>query len=1004
MALQKTPVQVNFGQGIDTKTDPAQVDMQKFLVLQNAVFNNGALAKRNGFPLLTTLPDSANTTLTTHRDNLIATGTSLLAYSEDTDQWLTQGTVQPVSLEVSATVRTAVSQTVVDSVTSDTGLTCTAYIENSVLYYQISDTSTGQLVLGRTAVGSTAVTGRTFLLSNYFIVTYMQTVAATPTLLAIAIPLQNPTAPNAPITVSTNVAAISTGYDGIVAADRLYLAWGGSATTMKVAYVTGALQVSTEASYATTTADLVSVTADTTSGTPVIWITAYDTGATDGYIFARDATLAQSIVPKTKIIDTEVVNHVTSTAKNGTATVTYQVTNTVTALGSVRYDTLKKVTCTSAAVVGTPAAVLRGAGLASKAFLDSDGNQYMLAAYGYASESYQPSYFLINDSGDVLMRLAYSNGAGYATTQLLPSASINDGVYSISYLFRTLVSSVNKTTGATTSAGIYAQTGVNLASFSINSSGQYSAEVADSLHLTGGQVWQYDGVTPVELGFHVWPEYLTTTTASTGGLMIPQTYNYVFCYEWTDGTGKLHRSAPSIPKTQIVGAGTNTNKVTITVPTLHLTAKTGDNKVRIVGYRWSTAQQSYYQFTSQTSPTINDTSVDSVDIVDTQADTSIVGNNLLYTTGGILENIAAPATAAFTLFKNRLFALDAEQRNTLWYSKQVLQTTPVEFTDLQTIFVAPSTGTQGSSGVVTALSSIDDKLIIFKSSSLYYVTGSGPDAAGGNNDFSEPTFITSAVGCTNPASIAVMPLGVMFQSNKGIWLLGRDLSTQYIGADVEAFTTTGTVQSAVSVPGTNEIRFTLDTGAVLMYDYYYKQWATFDGIPSISSTLYQGKHTLLNNRGQVQKQDSSYVDITGPVLLKAQTAWMKLVGLQGYQRAYFLYILGTYTSPHRLSVDVAYDYDSSAVQTAMLRPLNVADTFGSDPLWGSSSPYGGGGNTEQYRLFFDRQRCMSVQVTINEIYNTDDGINGQGLTLSSLNFVIGAKRAYPTVAANQSGS
>ena len=1001
MALQKTPVQINFGQGIDTKTDPAQVDMQKFLVLENAAFNQGALAKRKGFGLLTTLPNTTSTTLTTLNDNLVATGTDLLAYSEDTDDWLSRGTIQPVDLQVSATVRTAVSQTVVDSVTSSAGLTCTAYLEGGVLYYQISDTSTGQLILGRTAVGSTAVAGRTFILGNYFVVTYMRTVAATPTLLAITIPLTTPTLPNSAMTVSTNVAAITTGYDGVVASDRLYLAWGGSAGAFKCAFVSSNLLVSTEASYAGTVADLVSVTADVAGSTPVIWLTTYDATATDGFVYARDYTLAAAIVAKTQVITGETVTTLTSTAKNGTATVTYQVTASV---GSSRFDTLKQVTCTEAASVGATTVLLRGLGLASKAFLDSSGTGYVLAAYGYSNESLQPSYFLINYSGVVLLRLAYSNGAGYASTQLLPSVSSNDDTFSISYLFKTLVSSINKATGAAASAGIYAQTGVNLAAFSINASGQYSTEIADSLHLTGGQVWQYDGIKPVELGFHVWPEYLSTSTATTGGNLIAQTYNYAFCYEWTDGTGKLHRSAPSVPQAQIVPGGTTTNKNTIVVPTLNLTAKTGDNKVRIVGYRWSTAQQSFYQFTSQTSPTLNDTTVSSVTIEDTLADTSIVGNNLLYTTGGILENIAAPATSGFTLYKNRLFALNSEQRNTIWYSKQVLQTTPVEFTDLQTIFVAPSTGAQGSSGIVTALSALDDKLIIFKNSSMYYMTGSGPDATGANNDFSDPVFITSAVGCTVPSSICVMALGIMFQSDKGIWLLGRDLSTQFIGADVESYTNSGVVQSALGVPGTNEIRFTLSDGTVLMYDYYYKQWCTFTGVSSISSTLYQGSHTLLNARGQVQKQNDAYLDITKPVLMRAQTAWIKLVGLQGYQRAYFLYLLGTYSSPHRLSVDVAYDYDSATVQSANLRPLNSADTYGSDTLWGSSSPWGNGGNTEQYRVFFDRQRCQSVQITINETFNSADGVASSGLSLTSLNFVIGAKKGYPTVAANQSGS
>ena len=91
----------------------------------------------------------------------------------------------------------------------------------------------------------------------------------------------------------------------------------------------------------------------------------------------------------------------------------------------------------------------------------------------------------------------------------------------------------------------------------------------------------------------------------------------------------------------------------------------------------------------------------------------------------------------------------------------------------------------------------------------------------------------------------------MFQSDKGIWLLGRDLSTSYIGAPVQSLTLNATVLSALNIPATNQVRFTLDSGITLMYDYYYSQWGTFTGVPGISSTLYQSLHTYINSFGQV---------------------------------------------------------------------------------------------------------------------------------------------------------
>jgi hypothetical protein len=89
-----------------------------------------------------------------------------------------------------------------------------------------------------------------------------------------------------------------------------------------------------------------------------------------------------------------------------------------------------------------------------------------------------------------------------------------------------------------------------------------------------------------------------------------------------------------------------------------------------------------------------------------------------------------------------------------------------------------------------------------------------------------PFKCTTTVGCANPNSIAIIPQGIVCQSNKGIWLLGRDLSTSYIGAAVEEYTTSNVVLSAQTVPGTNQVKFVMNSGVVLMYDYYYNQWGT----------------------------------------------------------------------------------------------------------------------------------------------------------------------------------
>jgi hypothetical protein len=537
--------------------------------------------------------------------------------------------------------------------------------------------------------------------------------------------------------------------------------------------------------------------------------------------------------------------------------------------------------------------------------------------------------------------------------------------------------------------------------FQINSINQHSSEIAGALHLTGGQLWEYDSVKPVEHGFQVWPEEVQVNTTTGAGNITAGNYFYQFTYEWTDAQGNLHRSSPSIPISIVTTTTSSTN--TLYVPTLRLTYKIAPNPVRIVGYRWSAAQQVYYQFTSLTSPIINDTTVDYVVITDTLADSAILGNNIIYTTGGVVENIAAPASIASALYKNRLFLIDAEDQNLLWFSKQVIENTPVEMSDLFTIYVAPTTGSQGSTGPMTALSALDDKLIIFKKDAIYYVTGNGPDNTGANNDFSDPIYVTSSVGCANPDSIVLMPNGLMFQSDKGIWLLGRDLSTNYIGAPVEQYNSS-LVQSAQAIPGTNQVRFILDSGITLMYDYFFAQWGTFTNLNAISATLYQGLHTYLNKFGQIyQEADGTYVDGSVPVLMSLTTSWLNMVGLRGYERFYFMFLLGTYYTPFKLNMQLSYDYDSNNKHSVVVSPDNYSPAWGSDALWGSSTLWGGPGNVFQARVFPQTQKCQTFQITINEIYDSTLGVSpGQGLSLSGMNIVIGLKKGYSTQKASRS--
>jgi hypothetical protein len=1011
----KQPIPINFAQGLDTKSDPKQIPIGKFFDLQNSIFTKaGLLQKRNGFGSFTPLPTTGHSYLTTFNGNLTAIGDNLAAYNEGSAAWVQKGSIQPVSLDTLPLVRNNLNQAQADSAVSSNNLLCTAYVENngtaSVVKYTIADYLTGQAIISPMPIPvSTGVpTGgaRVFVLPNYFVIIFTNLIGGgTSTLQYICISIANPNI----VTTAQNIApgyGATTGlsWDAVVVGNAIYIAYntasGGQAiktTVLTSANASGGISPPVSNTYVGRKATVMSVTADITNpANPIIWASFYDSASSTGYVLAFNQILGTVLAP-TEIITSGTILNITAVAQNAAIQVYYEVSNTYSYDTGIHTNYIATISCTQSGAVGTAYDVIRSVGLASKAFI-VNGVTYFLSAYNSA---YQAAYYLINASVStqalpvVVAKLAYQNGGGYLTMGL-PSALVSGSEVQIAYLYKDLIASVNKGTNLTSGTqvnGIYSQTGVNLVTFDLSTNDLDSAEIGNNLNLSGGFLWMYDGVKPVENNFFVYPDNVEVTTSTTGGSLAAQQYFYQVTYEWTDNQGNAFRSAPSIPVSVTTTGSTSAN--TVNVPYLRLTYKVA-SPVKIVVYRWSTAQEIYYQVTSINQPVLNETTSDSVAIVDTLSDATILGNNIIYTNGGVVEDVSGPSSNLLTLFDDRLWLVDSEDKNLLWYSKQVIEGTPVEMSDLFTIYVAPSTAAQGSTGVITAIAPLDDKLVIFKNNAIYYINGSGPDNTGASSQYSQPIFITSTVGCMNQKSIVFTPSGLMFQSDKGIWLLGRDMSTNYIGAPVENYTMVSNVLSALNVPATNQVRFTMDSGVTLMYDYYYQQWGTFTGIPGVSATLYQSLHTYINKYGQAfQETPDLYIDGADPTLMSFTTGWINPAGLQGYIRSYYFFLLGQYISPHKLLLKIAYDYNSSPEQTTLISPTNFNPTYGLPSPYGQGSPYGGQGATEDWRVFLAKQRCQAFQITLNEVYDSSFGVAaGAGLTLSGLNLIIGVKQGW----------
>jgi hypothetical protein len=367
------------------------------------------------------------------------------------------------------------------------------------------------------------------------------------------------------------------------------------------------------------------------------------------------------------------------------------------------------------------------------------------------------------------------------------------------------------------------------------------------------------------------------------------------------------------------------------------------------------------------------------------SDAAALSNELNYTTGAVLPNIAPPANSIICTYNNRVFLAGLSDKLLMWYSQSVVDnsnanTIPPQFSDSLTVGLDPR------GGAITALGVLNNVLVIFKMNNIFTMAGNGPDATGNNSDYGDPIFVTSDVGCVNANSVVGIPAGLMFQSAKGIYLLDQGGNVEYIGAQVEAFNNYN-ITSSICLTMENLVIFTTSQGTSLVYDYYLKEWSTFSNQFALDSVIYNGKFAFVTAAGQVYVQNQNkFTDGGGPILMSLTTPNLSFAGIQGYQRVFRCFILGSYKGPHTLNVAVAYDYNDSYTQFATITPSNNISNWGSDPNWGSGFYWGGQFQLYEFRIDFSVQKCTAIRLQITD--NQSSSYN-EGYSISSIVFEVG---------------
>ena len=968
--LQKQNIPINFGQGIDTKTDQKQVLPGKLLLLQNGQFiSTGKLRKRFGNEALSQSLTSggaiaAGALLGSFQSELVeGDGLQLYSYAASTNEWTPKGALISFEIDQLSIIKNGYQQTEVDSAQHPNGLRLFTWNDSRGTFrYSVVDSVTDQSIVADKALPATASLVKPMVIGAYLLIFYIDT--SSHNLRMISIQANNPTISFSPIDVATDVNVSNPVYDIAPTPTRLFISYNNSSMGggISTKYVSEFLVISASFVEAGEVAST-SLACFFDTVLSQVWV-AYYNGTAVKYFILNFALSAVVLAP-TSIETIANIVRVVGYASNGVGQVWYEI---ATVADYNEYTHTAHLT--NAGVVTGVGLFIGSVGLAFKPF-NNAGITYVGLTH---SSVEQPEYFIARYDGAVVGKLAPSNGGGLLLVNLVPeTVPIGDSEFLTSTLLKDLLTTIGGT--------VYTQTGAVAYVFNFESNNQYYKTVMGSnFHVTGGMLWAYDGEVIVEQNFHIYPENISPAQTASGPLSNGQ-YQYSVTYEWTDFQGQIHRSNPSTPITVTVTSSAD-NQVTLTIPTLMVTAK---QNVQVVVYRTEANGTIFYQATSVSSPLFNDPTMFVVTFVDTVSDATLIGNPILYTTGGVVNNFAPPAPLLITIFKDRLIIVPAESPNSIWFSKEVVPGSPVEFSD-QFIQNIDQRG-----GPITGIEQLDDKLILFKLAESFYMVGDGPDNTGAQNDFTQAQLITTDSGCNNAKSIVLMPVGVMYQSEKGWYTLGRNLGVTYTGAAVEAFNGQ-TTTSSILIPKNRQVRFTLADGDTLTYDYFVEQWAVYTNFNAMDSTVFENEFTFVQNSGLVLQEDESlYTDNNQFIKMKATTSWLSMAGLQGFQRAYRCLFIGDYISPHQLLISVSYDFDPSIQQQDYINTVNIfpITDYGQDSPYGSEVQYGGQYPQYQFRIDLQRQTCQAIQFTIEDVQGEDFG---EGFNLSALNLMVGVKQ------------
>lgn len=309
------------------------------------------------------------------------------------------------------------------------------------------------------------------------------------------------------------------------------------------------------------------------------------------------------------------------------------------------------------------------------------------------------------------------------------------------------------------------------------------------------------------------------------------------------------------------------------------------------------------------------------------------------------ELYSEPAGAVRTIvqWKDRLAAVMVDRGTVIKFNKPSIAPQGTVFADGLELDV----GTDG--GDIEALAAMDASLYIFKRNSILTTAGDPPGPTGENGNLNTPTVLRNGLGTLDPRSVILTPRGIMFNSQKGFYMIQRNQEWSFIGEGPYADRTIKITGAAVDEKQA-EIYFTYETGLIWVYNYESGQWYEWNPPGTMKgATVHKGVLFISSDNGYGVYDPIGQVDtVSGsantPVPQECTTGWLKPGHIRGFQRVRRLYIAARALAACKVTVSVYVDYQATPVQ------IFEHDVTAADPV--------------QFDLHLATQKCEAMRFSI----------------------------------------